>query len=489
MAGLPSDDRPRDTANGATDEQQRVAVIPRPPVNEEALADVDQTISDTDQTLSDADQTSADSDQTSADDDQLAADRDQAASDRDLAEGADPRTHELSHEVRERTTRQRERAAQRRDEGAAARLTAAGHRDEIAESRDCAAQARDAAADARAVEMAELDAATQRVDDARAQTGAGVVIRAAGQRKRAAQRRELAARQRELAAKDREAAAHDRAQAARERLQALVDREALVHEIRHEQDQRAQATRHQHSAEDLARTLQHTLSPPTLPRVDGFDVAAYYAPFATEEVGGDFYDLFPLAAGRSGFFLGDVCGKGPPAAMLTSLARYTMRTAAMLREEPAAILADLNTALLADGTDGLQTCTVVYGQIDVDEARLTVTLAAGGHPAPFIVRGDGSVETTPATGTLLGAIEHPSFRVCEVDLEPGDAVFAYSDGALDAKFDGVRVDEQRLAGMLEGPPGAGAQALVDRFVTALRGSDGPPRDDVALIALRRTPSA
>jgi serine phosphatase RsbU (regulator of sigma subunit) len=458
-------------------------------MSEDSLAEVDQTSSDADHTIADSDQTSADSDQTSADDDQLAADRDQAASDRDLADGADRRTHELSHEVRERSSRQRENAARRRDEAAAARLLAAGRRDAVAETRDLAARARDAAAEARTIEMAELDAASQRDDDARSRTGAEVIIRAAGQRKRAAHRRAQAAHQREMAARDREAAAHDREQAARERQQALVDREALVLEIRREQDRRARATRHQHSAEDLAHTLQRTLSPPRLPRVDGFDVAAYYEPFATEEVGGDFYDVFPLAAGRSGFFLGDVCGKGPPAAMLTSLARYTMRTAAMLRDEPAAILADLNTALLVEGTDSMQTCTVVYGQIDVDGERLTVTLAAAGHPAPLIVRANGSVETTPATGTLLGAIEDPRFRICEVDLEPGDAVFVYSDGALDATIDGERVDEQALAGLLEGPPGACAQALVERLVQSLRRSDRPLRDDVALLALRRSPAA
>ena len=104
--------------------------------------------------------------------------------------------------------------------------------------------------------------------------------------------------------------------------------------------------RYQHRAEELTRTLQRSLSPPSLPKVAGLDVAVHYEPSAPEDVGGDFYDLFPLARGadRLGFFLGDVCGKGPEAAAVTSLARYTMRTAAMLHEAPEAILMDLNAA-------------------------------------------------------------------------------------------------------------------------------------------------
>ena len=84
--------------------------------------------------------------------------------------------------------------------------------------------------------------------------------------------------------------------------------------------------------------MQHSLSPPSLPSIEGLDVAVHYEPSAPEDVGGDPYDLFPLAGSRSGFFLGDVCGTGPEAAAVTSLARYTMRTAAMLQEKPDAIL-------------------------------------------------------------------------------------------------------------------------------------------------------
>jgi sigma-B regulation protein RsbU (phosphoserine phosphatase) len=256
---------------------------------------------------------------------------------------------------------------------------------------------------------------------------------------------------------------------------------AAIREIGREQQRRVRALDEQRRAEELARTLQRTLSPPRLPLIAGLDVAVLYEPFAAEEVGGDFYDHFPLAPGRSGFFLGDVCGKGAEAAAVTSLARYTIRTAAMLNEGPWAILADLNEALRPEGGESMQTCTVVYGEIDASGDATTARLAVAGHPAPLVVRADGSVETTPAHGTILGAFPDPAFHTCAVTLHPGDAIVVYSDGILDSDL----VDEQHVEDLLAGSPHAGAQDLVDRLRSALRGVDRI-RDDVAIMALRRT---
>lgn len=98
-------------------------------------------------------------------------------------------------------------------------------------------------------------------------------------------------------------------------------------------------------AERLARTLQRTLLPPALPPVPGLDAAAAYHTASMDEVGGDFYDLFPLDDGRWAFFLGDVCGKGADAAALTSLTRYTLRAAAIYDPDPCTALANLDAVL------------------------------------------------------------------------------------------------------------------------------------------------
>jgi len=204
--------------------------------------------------------------------------------------------------------------------------------------------------------------------------------------------------------------------------------------------------------------------------------------------GGDFYDHFPLAPARSGFFLGDVCGKGAEAASITSLARYTMRTAAMLDEGPEGILADLNAALLMERAQSVQTCTTVYGEIDTRAGSAAVTLAVAGHPPALVVRADGSVETAPAHGTMLGAFQDPTFHTCAIHLDPGDAIVVYSDGILDAEIDGIRVDEQHIARLLAQTPQASAKVLVDRLKNGLRATDRRLRDDVAIMALRRTAS-
>src|SRR5687767_3968748 len=96
--------------------------------------------------------------------------------------------------------------------------------------------------------------------------------------------------------------------------------------------------------------------------VPGMEVAAYYHPASVDEVGGDFYDLFPLTGDSWGFFLGDVSGKGAEAAVVTSLARYTLRSAAVYNPEPIKVLDNLNTVLHQQYRGGdIRFCTVIYG--------------------------------------------------------------------------------------------------------------------------------
>jgi len=449
--------------------------------SDQTLSEADQTASDSDQTLSDVEQTSADSDQASADSDQAAADHDQAASDQDLAAGADPTEHDVSQAIRRRSANERERSAGQRDLSARMRLRAGEQRDAIADARDVAAQARDLSADARDLAMAQAGVLDGHADGARAPNGADSAVPAEDQRGRVAQQRAKAAEYRVRAAEDRLMAERDRDDAARERRRSLVDRELCAAELERVHELR-------HHAEQLAGTLQKSLSPRSLPVITGLDVAVHYEPAATENVGGDFYDLFSLAEGRTGFFLGDVCGKGPEAAAVTSLARYTMRTAAMLRELPAAILADLNAALMTHTDGPTTTCTAVYGQLDMSTEAATVTLAVAGHPPPLIVRRDGSVITTGAHGTMLGAVVGPVFHTRAIDLGPGDTIVVYSDGILDTHIDGIRIDTQHVAELLAGPPARSAQDIADRLTRALQDVERPLHDDVAIMTLRRTPS-
>jgi len=258
---------------------------------------------------------------------------------------------------------------------------------------------------------------------------------------------------------------------------------AAMRELRRERDARHQALEQQHYAERLTRTLQRSLSPPTLPDVPGLQIAVHYQPFSEAEVGGDFYDLFSLEAERWGFFLGDVCGKGPAAASLTSLARYTLRTAAMHNEDPAAVLRDLNTALLMQ--DGQDMCTAVYGDIDISRNGPTVKLAVAGHPPPLVLRAGRTAEPVHTRGAMLGAFRDVTFDSCQIDLQPGDAIVLYSDGLLDTRLDGARVDEDWLAQSLCSASRTAADQIIDRVIDKLKRLEQPLRDDVAIMALSR----
>jgi phosphoserine phosphatase RsbU/P len=259
-----------------------------------------------------------------------------------------------------------------------------------------------------------------------------------------------------------------------------------MREVQRERERSVQALREKHDAEVLARTLQRTLSPSKLPQIEGLDLAAHYEPFAPEQVGGDFYDVFPLAGNRSCFFLGDVCGKGPDAAALTSLARYTLRTAAMLQEGPTDILGDLNEALLLERPHGLPMCSVVYGQIDHTRPGAELSMAVGGHPFPLIIRASGEVEVVGVRGTILGAVSEPSFQGFRASLEPGDAIVLYSDGILDLSLDGTSLDEVGLAQALAaGGNLTNASEAIQRLRdVVLRRVDRPLRDDVAILVIR-----
>ncbi|MET7442430.1 PP2C family protein-serine/threonine phosphatase [Streptomyces sp. NPDC004082] len=186
----------------------------------------------------------------------------------------------------------------------------------------------------------------------------------------------------------------------------------------------------------LNDALQRTLLPPTLADVPGLDVAAYYHIASTDEVGGDFYDLFPLGSGTWGMFLGDVCGKGAAAAAVTSLARYTLRAAAVYDPDPAAVLGNLNTVLNHEyqGPDP-RFCTVILGLLtpDGDEGGFRITLASGGHPPALLMRADGSTDYLPTPGgQLIGVLPDAHIATTSLRLDPGDTLLLYTDGLTEA---------------------------------------------------------
>lgn len=199
---------------------------------------------------------------------------------------------------------------------------------------------------------------------------------------------------------------------------------------------RQEAEREREHLKRLNATLQKTLLPPALANVPGLNVAAHYHIASADEVGGDFYDLFPLAAGTWGLFLGDVCGKGAAAAAVTSLARYTLRAAAVYDPDPAAVLGNLNTVLNHEysGTDP-RFCTVIFGLLTPygDQGGFRVTLASGGHPPALLMRADGTADYLPTPGgQLIGVLPDAHIATTTIRLNPGDTLLLHTDGLTEA---------------------------------------------------------
>ncbi|MEE1938272.1 SpoIIE family protein phosphatase [Streptomyces sp. TRM 70361] len=250
---------------------------------------------------------------------------------------------------------------------------------------------------------------------------------------------------------------------------------------------RAAEAEREHAVQ-LARTLQRSLLPPVLPEVPGAEVAAHYHPASADEVGGDFYDLFPLADGRWGFFLGDVSGKGAEAAIVTSLTRYSLRAAAVHDPDPSRVLTALNTLLLHqnDSSHDPRHCTVVHGVLAPGEHGCSLTLASGGHPPALLLRADGTADYlyTPG-GQLVGALPEARFTTVETRLRPGDTLLLYTDGLTEARTDEDRgrYGEEALLDFAGELAPAGAPAAVAAVTRLLDGFGEGLDDDTAVLAL------
>jgi PAS domain S-box-containing protein len=236
----------------------------------------------------------------------------------------------------------------------------------------------------------------------------------------------------------------------------------------------------------IAQTLQASLLPPELPELPGVELAARYRPAGEGfEVGGDFYDVFSVDERHWFAVVGDVCGKGAEAAAVTALARYTIRTAAVRRRSPAAILRWLADAMLRQDPSGGRFCTIVCVHLDLARTPARVTVSCGGHPLPLVRRADGSIEEVGAPGTLLGLVRDPHVEDRAASLHPGDTMVLYTDGLTEARAPAELWTSEDLAAALGRTADSSAGGIVDHLLTeALGGEAAPPRDDIAALALR-----
>ncbi|MBU2671007.1 serine/threonine-protein phosphatase [Actinoplanes bogorensis] len=242
---------------------------------------------------------------------------------------------------------------------------------------------------------------------------------------------------------------------------------------------------------DTTAVLQADLLPPDLIQPDGFElIGSYQAAREALRIGGDFYDVFgPTdSSDDTVIALGDVCGKGPEAAVLTGKVRQTLRALRLVDAAPDEMLHVLNKALLESGRQH-RFVTMVVGSVSrVEHGRVRLTLATGGHPPPLVLRGDGRVEEVPTSGTLIGAVPRTVVNPAQVELAPGELCLLYSDGLTEARG-GPTGDEQfgeaRLRDALaecQGLPGVATVERVRQLVSDW--VHGGTRDDIAMLAVR-----
>lgn len=232
----------------------------------------------------------------------------------------------------------------------------------------------------------------------------------------------------------------------------------------------------------IAQTLQRSLLPRALPRIPGVQIAARYrAAEQGQEVGGDFYDAFPIGAGSWGIAIGDVRGKGPRAAALTALARYTIR--ALCDRGAERVLSLLNEAVLRDSeTLPERFLTAAVAVLRRDGTGAELELAVAGHPPPLVLRASGAVEQTRASGLLIGVADNVEYEAERLRLEPGDRVILYTDGLTDARAPDHILTEPELAALVGEGRELDAEALADHLERAATAGH-PPRDDIALLVV------
>lgn len=230
---------------------------------------------------------------------------------------------------------------------------------------------------------------------------------------------------------------------------------------------------------ELARTLQRSLLPDELPQIPGWQVAALYRPAGEEaEVGGDFYDIWPVGEDWL-VLIGDVTGKGVGAASLTSLARHSARTASEFDSRPSHVLARIDQALRRRPSISL--CTALCLRIRGER----VELAAAGHPLPLLLSG-AVVREIGRHGLLLGAEDAVSRPEDAVKMQPGDALVAITDGITDAVgANGERFGASRLGDRLKEAAEQTPEGIIEQLMQGVEEFQvGAQADDTAVLVAR-----
>ncbi|MGA4954089.1 SpoIIE family protein phosphatase [Streptomyces lavendulocolor] len=236
----------------------------------------------------------------------------------------------------------------------------------------------------------------------------------------------------------------------------------------------------------ISQSLQRSLLPPGLPQIPGVEVDVIYrAAGEGNEVGGDFYDLFPINDDAYGFAIGDVCGTGPEAAAVTGLARHALRLLAREGLGGPAVLERLNAAILDEGARS-RFLTLLYGELwPQEDGSALLKVVCAGHPLPLRLRQDGTVEPAAEPQPLLGVMDDLELYEETVTLAPGDVLLCVTDGVTERREGSRMLGDDGLTEVLTTCTGLTAGAVTARIMRAVeRFAAEPPSDDMAILAMR-----
>jgi sigma-B regulation protein RsbU (phosphoserine phosphatase) len=236
----------------------------------------------------------------------------------------------------------------------------------------------------------------------------------------------------------------------------------------------------------IAANIQQSILPhtfPPFPHQSNLDIFAKMQP--AREVGGDFYDFFFIDPEKLAFVIGDVSGKGFPAALFMAVCLTLLKAESKRTGHAGICLANLNI-LLKNQCARSMFVTIFHGILNIHTGE--VEYACGGHHYPYLLNPNGKVERLPkVNGILLGRYEDKKYEVGKIQLSKGETIFLYTDGVTDAKKkDGEMFEEERLIQFLENNCGKSPEELLEGLIQEIKKytSDEPQYDDITIMALR-----
>jgi sigma-B regulation protein RsbU (phosphoserine phosphatase) len=234
----------------------------------------------------------------------------------------------------------------------------------------------------------------------------------------------------------------------------------------------------------LAQTLQQAFIPPVPPLIPGLDVAGVYRPAgAGDQVGGDFYDVFQVNDDEWVVALGDVCGKGVEAAVVTSLVQHTVRAASVTFHDPTETLRHLNAVMLEGASERF--CTLVVARLRRAGSGWHVDQVLGGHPMPLVHQPGADTRFFGTPGSLIGVIDRPDLHTSSLHAGPGTTLVLYTDGVTEGRRGSEFYGEARLHAVVDSLVGGSAEEVADGLLADLLAFQHQrATDDIAVVVLR-----